>query len=146
MGAIVAFIIQLVITVAVLVFGAWLLDNWCGLFGGLMVSLGGAMAIVTLVFAINAITCGYTMANLDVCIAKNQERSIMYTDMVRTYEQLRNQDITASDSYLNLYKEIIDFNHEIDKAERHNGNWMAEGLLYDPSYVGVDMVPLRILK
>ena len=146
MGAIVVFILQFAVTVAVFMFGHWLLENWCELFGGLMISLGAAMAIATLVLGINAIGYGYTMANLDAYVAKNQEKSIMYTDMVRTYEQLRNQDITASDSYLNLYKEIIDFNHSIDKAERHNGNWMAEGLLYDPSYVGVDMVPLRILK
>ena len=115
MGAIVVFIIQLVITAVVLMVAALLIGNDHEFFGGLMAALGAATAIATLVLGINAMAYGYTMANLDAYVAKNQERSIMYTDMVRTYEQLRNQDVTASDSYLALYKEINDFNSEIDR-------------------------------
>lgn len=110
------------------------------------VCLAVVMSFVSVFGIINA--CAFVGANatMDSQLAYRQEQRIMYMDALSAYQELRGQDVTGSETYLNLYKEILSFNRSCDKADRYGDKWWAEGLFYDPTYVGIDPVPLRVME
>ena len=67
-----------------------------------------------------------------------------YTEMLDKYQTtLMPQDLTASDSYLELYSNILDYNQEVRNAKKWEDTWWAEAIFYDPAYVGVKEIPIN---
>lgn len=151
MGAITGFIICLVIIIAGFVFA-----SICGKaqfrhetpwWSHLEIPVG----VLTALFVIPAIILSIvsfsfvcTAANIDTLQAKNKAQSAVYTTMIEYYEELRSQDVTASDAYMELYEDILTFNKEVGKAQRWGDTWWAEGVFYDPVYIGVEPVELLV--
>ena len=131
--------------------GLWILFCWSAYndyvaVGIPAVCLAVVMSLVSVFGIVNAIAFVGANATLDSQLAYRQEQRIMYMDALSAYQELRSQDVTGSETYLSLYKEILVFNRACDKANRYNGKWWAEGLFYDPTYVGIDSVPLRVME
>ena len=110
------------------------------------VCLAVVMSFVSIFGIINAFAFVGANATMDSQLAYRQEQRIMYMDALSAYQELRGQDVTGSETYLSLYKEILSFNRSCDIADRYNGKWWAEGLFYDPTYIGIDPVPLRVME
>lgn len=110
------------------------------------VTLAVLLSLVSVFGVINAFAFVNANATMDSQLVYRQEQRIMYMDALSAYQELRGKDVTGSETYLNLYKEILDFNRACDKADRYNSKWWAEGLFYDPTYIGIDPVPLRVME
>ena len=104
----------------------------------------GIICVISLLLLISAINWSGYVTNIDnrrECVI---EKGIVYTEMFDKYQTvLMPQDLTASDSYLELYSKILNYNNEIRNAEKWNGVWWAEGILYDPAYIGVEPIPIN---
>lgn len=139
------------VIVVLLCVGFWWLFTWAAYndyvaVGIPAICLAVVLSIVSVFGVFNAIAFVSAKTTMDAQLAYRQEQRIMYMDALSAYQELRGQDVTGSESYLNLYKEILDFNKSCDKAERYKGEWYAEGLLYDPTFIGIDPVPLRVME
>lgn len=69
-----------------------------------------------------------------------EERATLAT-MVGNVGMLMDNDVTASDTYLTIYKETMKFNRHVREANRWGGT-IWEGILCDPSYAKLDIIPL----
>ena len=115
--------------------------EYATIFAGFVEGIIGVISLLLLVVAIN--WSGY-VTNIDnrrECVI---EKGIVYTEMLDKYQtMLMPQDLTASDSYLELYSEILNYNNEVRNAKKWNEVWWAEGILYDPAYLGVELIPIN---
>lgn len=146
MGAIWFAIIVVLICAGLWVLFCWSAYNDYVAVGIPAVCLAVVMSFVSVFGIINAFAFVNANTTMDSQLAYRQEQRIMYMDALSAYQELRGQDVTGSETYLNLYKEILSFNRACDKADRYNDKWWAEGLFYDPTYVGIDPVPLRVME
>lgn len=104
----------------------------------------GILGVISLLLLVCAINWSATVGNIDNRRAYIIEKGIVYTEMLDKYQtMLMPQDLTASDSYLDLYSKILEYNKEIRDAEKWNDVWWAEGMLYDPAYLGVEPIPIN---
>ena len=55
---------------------------------------------------------------------------------------LMENDVTASDTYMSIYNEVVAFNRNVREANAWTGT-MWEGILCDPSYAELDVIPLN---
>lgn len=146
MGAVFAFLFCVIVTVALFVASARFFDSDYGFAAVGALILAVIMAFVSFFAGINFIAWGMVKVDIDSSIAYHQAKQIMYHEMIEKYDTLALQDVTASEQHMALYKEILDFNHEVDRVERNSHQWWTEGVLWDPSYVGIDKVPITTLK
>lgn len=141
---IVAIVVAIVAIVLFLLF-AWALDNDCNLLAFPSFGAGVVAAIVGIVLVINAIAWTTCVANIEAYRADINTRGIVYEELARDYEQiLMPNDVTAADTYMDLYREIMSYNKEVRKADKWENTWWAEGLLYDPSYTEAEIIPINI--
>ena len=67
----------------------------------------------------------------------------VYIDELRHYDEMRDTDVTASSTYLELREKIINFNHNVDFAKQHDNIWFRH-VITDPAYATVDTIKLGI--
>lgn len=67
----------------------------------------------------------------------------MYIDELEKYDEMRDSDITASSTYLELREKVIEFNGEIEYANSLNPFWFAYSW-YDPAYLTVEPIELGV--
>ena len=104
----------------------------------------GIICVISLLLLVCAINWSATVSNIDNRREYIIEKGIVYAEMLDKYQTvLMPQDLTASDSYLELYSKILNYNNEIRNAEKWYNVWWAEGILYDPAYIGVDPIPIK---
>ena len=104
----------------------------------------GVLVIPLIVLMINSIAYINTSANLDAFQQENRVQSAVYSTLLVNYNEMRKNDVTASETYMKLYDDILHFNRECEKAQKWEGKWWAEGIFYDPSYLGVEPVELTL--
>ena len=76
------------------------------------------------------------------CAAYATTREV-YIDELRHYDEMRDTDVTASSTYLELREKIIDFNHNVDFAKQHDNIWLRHTIT-DPAYATVDTIDLGV--
>ena len=104
----------------------------------------GILVIPLIVLMVNSIAYINTSANLDTFQQENRVQGAVYSTLLVNYDEMRRKDVTASETYMKLYDEIINFNKAVAKAEKWKDTWWAEGLFYDPSYLNVEPVELTL--
>lgn len=67
----------------------------------------------------------------------------VYEDELEKYDKMRDTDITASSTYLELREKIIDFNHNVDFAKSHNNIWLRNAW-FNAAYLTVDTIDLEV--
>ena len=70
-----------------------------------------------------------------------EERNVLNT-MVGEIGTMMENDVTASSTYLTIYENVVNFNTNIREADTWTGT-IWEGILCDPSYAGLDVIPLN---
>ena len=76
------------------------------------------------------------------CAAYATTREI-YIDELRHYDEMRDTDVTASSTYLELREKIIDFNYNVEFAKQHDNIWFRHAIT-DPAYTTVDTIDLGV--
>ena len=76
------------------------------------------------------------------CAAYATTREV-YIDELRHYDEMRDADVTASSTYLELREKIINFNHNVDFAKQHDNIWFRH-VITDPAYTTVDTIELGV--
>ena len=113
---------------------------------GLLLGLGASLciifAILTLIFTIMAV--GYTdyLLNVDSRMEEQVEKRAVYVTMLSEVGTLMNQDVTASDTYFDIYDKVLSFNASVRRYQQW-GNTIFEGLLCDPTYKNLEIIPLN---
>lgn len=146
MGAVFAFLFCVIVTVALFIVSARFFDRNYDFAAVCALILAVIMIIISIFATINFIAWGIVKMDIDSNIAHHQAKQIMYHEMIEKYDALALQDVTASEQHMALYKEILEFNHQVDRVERNGHQWWTEGVLWDPSYVGINKVPITTLK
>lgn len=104
--------------------------------------LGAIMAITSLAFCGNAYSYIDYKANEVARVEwRIEERAVLVT-MLSNIDTLMENDITASDTYLTIYKEAVEFNKNVRGASAWGGT-IWEGVFCDPSYAELDVIPLN---
>lgn len=138
-------IVVAIIAIAAFVAFQWALDEEIKLLAFPSFAVGAVAAFVTVGLVINAICWTTCMANIEASRADVNARGIVYAELARDYEQiLMPNDVTAADTYMDIYREILSYNKEVRKADKWEDVWWAEGLLYDPSYTEAEVIPISI--
>lgn len=70
-----------------------------------------------------------------------EERTVL-TTLLGEMGTLIENDVTASSTYYDIYDKILEFNKEVRQANTWGGT-IWEGLLCDPSYQDLDIIPLN---
>lgn len=145
MGAIIFMVICIVCAGTFFFLGSKLFMDYDREFLGIVcIVVAVIFAVAAIISIINFICWLMVSVNIEANIIANIETREMYVNQLAAYEATRSNDIFASDMYLNLYKEVVSFNKEINKAA--NGSWWGEGLLWDPSYVGIETITIGGIK
>ena len=76
------------------------------------------------------------------CAAYATTREV-YVDELRHYDEMRDTDVTASSTYLELREKIIDFNYNVDFAKQYDNIWFRH-IITDPAYATVDTIDLEV--
>ena len=104
--------------------------------------LGAVMAVASLATCCNA----YYYIDYKANEATRQEWRIeertVLTTMLAEITGLMEQDVTASRTYMEIYNEVLSFNRNVREANTWGGT-MWEGILCDPSYAELDVIPLN---
>ena len=99
-------------------------------------------AIITLASFINAVAYIDYKVYETALVEERVEKLNVLTTMLREISYLIENDVTASDTYMTIYNEVIAFNRHVREANTWTGT-MWEGILCDPSYAGLDIIPLN---
>lgn len=141
-----SFVIPVVMTlllVGLCVLGTWALDEDRGLIFISTLVLGIAMLCGTIGFTINAFDYGDYLVNPDVRIEATMEKRDSLVQLLSNYNMMMEQDVNASESYITIHKDVRDFNDSVRRANHWQDTWWAEGWLYDPTYVGLNTIPIN---
>ena len=99
-------------------------------------------AIVVLASSINAAAyVDYKVNEVTRIEWRIEERNVL-TTMLGEIGFLMENDVTASNTYMSIYNEVIAFNRSVREANTWTGT-MWEGILCDPSYAELDVIPLN---
>lgn len=113
---------------------------------GLLLGLGAGLcivfAILTLTFAIMAIDYTDYLLNVDSRMEEQVEKRAVYVTMLSEVSTLMSQDVTASNTYFDIYDKVLSFNASVRRCQRWSGT-IFEGLLCDPTYKGLKIIPLN---
>lgn len=133
-----------VVLVVALIFGilAWLILEKLDSFVLYMITcfVAVVLTIVGIVQGINFFS-GLLTYEAD-CVAYATTREV-YVDELRHYDEMRDTDVTASSTYLELREKIIDFNYNVEFAKQHDNIWFRHAIT-DPAYVTVDTIDLEV--
>ena len=133
-----------VILVAALIFGilAWLaLENLDSLVLYMIACIvAGVLAVVGV---IQGIIFFSGLLTYEADCAKYAVTREVYVDELRHYDEMRDTDVTASSTYLELREKIIDFNFNVDFAKQHDNIWFRHAIT-DPAYTTVDTIDLEV--
>ena len=99
-------------------------------------------AITTLASFINAVAYIDYKVHETARVEERVEKLNVLTTMLGEISYLIEKDVTASDTYMNIYNEVIAFNRHVREANTWTGT-IWEGFLCDPSYAGLDIIPLN---
>lgn len=136
--------IFVVVLVAALIFGilAWLILENHDSFALYMIACFVAIVllIIGIVQGLNFFS-GLLTYEAD-CAAYAVTREV-YIDELRHYDEMRDTDVTASSTYLELREKIIDFNYNVDFAKQHDNIWFRHAIT-DPAYTTVDTIDLGV--
>lgn len=99
-------------------------------------------AITTLASFINAVAYIDYKVHETARVEERVEKLNVLTTMLGEISYLIEKDVTASDTYMNIYNEVITFNRRVREANTWTGT-IWEGILCDPSYAGLDIIPLN---
>ena len=99
-------------------------------------------AITTLASFINAVAYIDYKIYETALVEERVEKLNVLTTMLGEISYLIENDVTASDTYMTIYNEAIAFNRHVREANTWTGT-MWEGILCDPSYAGLDIIPLN---
>ena len=122
--------------------GSKLFDRDC-VFRSVIVTIFAVIfAIAVLVSSINAVIyVDYKVNEATRAEWRIEERNVLVT-MLGEIGSLMENDVTASNTYMNIYNEVIAFNRNVREANTWTGT-MWEGILCDPSYAELDIIPLN---
>ena len=98
--------------------------------------------ITTIALFINAVAYIDYKVYETALVEERVEKLNVLTTMLGEISYLIENDVTASDTYMTIYNEIITFNRHVREANTWTGT-MWEGILCDPSYAGLDIIPLN---
>lgn len=76
------------------------------------------------------------------CAAYATTREV-YIDELRHYDEMRDADVTASSTHLELREKIINFNRNVDFAKQHDNIWFRH-VITNPAYTTVDTIELGV--
>lgn len=108
------------------------------------ITFAALFIISSIGFGINAGIYLIVNHNMEAYHTQKIETRDSYIALLNKYDTLTAQDKTASDSYFTLYEKIIDFNQEVRMAQNNKERaFWTEGLLYDPSYLNIDIIPIE---
>lgn len=99
-------------------------------------------AITTLASFINAVAYIDYKVHETARVEERVEKLNVLTTMLREISYLIENDVTASDTYMTIYNEVIAFNRHVREANTWTGT-IWEGILCDPSYAKLDVIPLN---
>ena len=99
-------------------------------------------AITTLASFINAVAYIDYKIYETALIEERIEKLNVLTTMLEEISYLIENDVTASDTYMTIYNEVITFNRHVRDAKTWTRT-IWEGILCDPSYAGLDIIPLN---
>ena len=106
--------------------------------------VGIVMCFISFILLIGALNWTAYVANIESRRAYVIEKGAVYAEMLDKYQTvLMPQDLTASDSYLELYSNILDYNQEVRNAKKWKDSWWAEAIFYDPAYVEAKEIPIN---
>ena len=137
--------IAALILIALICYIVTVLEKHCYNFAAFCTGIVGIiMCFISFILLIGALNWTAYVANIESRRAYVIEKGAVYTEMLDKYQTtLMPQDLTASDSYLELYSNILDYNQEVRNAKKWKDSWWAEAIFYDPAYVGVKEIPIN---
>lgn len=122
--------------------GSKLFDRDC-VFRSVIVTIFAVIfAIAVLVSSINTALYVDYKANEEARMEWRIEERNVLTTMLGEISSLMDNDVTASSTYMSIYNEVIAFNRNVREANTWTGT-MWEGILCDPSYAELDIIPLN---
>ena len=136
--------IFVVVLVVAIIFGilAWLFleahDNFT-----LYMIASVIAAILAIIGIIQGLIFFSGLLTYEADCAKYATTREVYVDELRHYDEMRDTDVTASSTYLELREKIIDFNFNVDFAKQHDNIWLRHTIT-DPAYTTVDTIDIGV--
>ena len=135
-------IVSIIVCALLFWLGSKLFDRDC-VFRSVIVTIFAVIfAIAVLVSSINAALYVDYKANEEARMEWRIEERNVLTTMLGEIGSLMESDVTASNTYMSIYNEVIAFNRNVREANTWTGT-MWEGILCDPSYAELDVIPLN---
>ena len=135
-------IVSIIVCALLFWLGSKLFDRDC-VFRSVIVTIFAVIfAIAVLVSSINAALYVDYKANEEARMEWRIEERNLLTTMLEEIGSLMENDVTASNTYMSIYNEVIAFNRNVREANTWTGT-MWEGILCDPSYAELDIIPLN---
>lgn len=134
--------VALLLCVIVLGFISWFLESKFYATGLSIISSVMAVILAFFVIVLGVTYVDNYTAYDSHCYEVTATRA-MYVDELKKYDEMRDSDVTASSTYLELREKVIDFNGEIEYANSLNPFWFAYSW-YDPAYLTVEPIELGV--
>lgn len=135
-----------IISVLLLGLGFWTMGKAIERDRGMLMGVGAGLCtvfvILTITFTIMAVDYTDYLLNVDSRMEAQVEKRAVYVTMLSEVGTLMNQDVTASDTYFDIYDKVLSFNASVRRYQRW-GNTIFEGLLCDPTYKNLEIIPLN---
>ena len=104
--------------------------------------LGAIMVMASLATCVNAYYYIDYKANETTRQEWRIEEQTVLTTMLSEITALMEHDVTASNTYMEIYNSVLDFNRNVREANTW-GDTMWEGILCDPSYAELSVIELN---
>ena len=135
-----------IISVLLLGLGCWTMGKAIERDRGMLMGVGVGLCIVftilTLIFTIMAVDYTDYLLNVDSRMEEQAEKRAVYVTMLSEVGTLMSQDVTASDTYFDIYDKVLSFNASVRRYQQW-GNTIFEGLLCGPTYKNLEIIPLN---
>lgn len=135
-----------IISVLLLGLGFWTMGKSIERDRNMLVGVGAGLcivfAILTIAFIIMAVDYTDYLFNVESRMEEQAEKRTVYVTMLSEISTLMSQDVTASDTYFDIYDKVLSFNASVRRYQRW-GNTIFEGLLCDPTYKNLEIIPLN---
>ena len=141
-----SFIIPVVLILflaALWILGTWAADECHPVAFIAAVILGICATFGTIGFTLNACDYGDYLINPEIRIEATEEKRDSLIQLLSSYNLMMENDVNASDAYMTIHQDVLEFNDAVRRADKWQGNWWVEGWLYDPTYVGVSVIPIN---
>lgn len=104
----------------------------------------GTVAVILALFGIFMgleYLCDYVDYTAD-CYTVAATRA-MYIDELEKYDEMRDTDVTASSTYLELREKVIAFNTAVERAHSLESPWLKY-VFYEPEYLTVEKIEIGV--